>query len=493
MITSQFIASLVNNDLNTDRVIDNLPLTRMIPSFPNNSDSTKNSATAATTTSGGGGGGDATTTTPEPRTAVPTFPGGASSSVNVENGHTDDGSGGVSSSGNNEVRHVSFSADNANNTNAGRNSNKRKAAPPLLDCKRFGVLLLFLIVFPIFPLAISTVFGGLLALVENATFLDGFLYVASNLLAMSEPLTDFNPNNAIGVIIDVYVSIIALLTFGIILNIVNLFQVPLAINRLIEAYVTRNKILVPMFALVLVIPVCVAVNAVVFGSILGAIEGWDIHDGILYVFSNLLGLGTPLTDVLPTTIPGDILDIIISSMALGCVAVFVDYVTVLNPARYIRKRAKEGLERRGIVRLSENRSQHPLAYLDDEDDDMSDDNNYGNIDLNVSNSNAIAINDNITPGGSLDKQSKSTSSRRNIGQGDEKIANHVDLEDHRPFETCERDCTVDTGSIDTDTDEPTEGQTANTLLRRDDRTPPNDSSIKSPLPRMPSKSTMTNR
>jgi hypothetical protein len=223
-------------------------------------------------------------------------------------------------------------------------------------------------------MAISTVLGALLACAEGATFLDGFLYVASNLLAMSTPLTDFNPNNPVGVLIDLYVSIMALLTFGIVLNLVNLFQVPLAMNRQIERWVTTNKFLVPCFAMIIVIPFWVAFLAVVFGSILAAIEGWVFHDGVLYVFSNLLGLGTPLTDVLPDTVGGDIVDIIISSMALGCAAVFVDYVTVLNPARYIRKRAKEQLERRGIVRLSENRSMHPLAYANSVQDHDSEQN-----------------------------------------------------------------------------------------------------------------------
>lgn len=224
-------------------------------------------------------------------------------------------------------------------------------------------MLIFFLVFPIVPLALSVVFGGLLAWVEKASFLDGFLYVASNLLNMSTPLTDFNPNNVIGVVIDVYVSMVALLTFGLVLNIVNLFQVPLLINRQIE-YVATGKIVVPVIALGFVIPLLVAIIAVVAGAILAAAEGWNVVDGIYYVFGNLLGLGTPLTDVTPQTVMGDVLDIIISSFALGCVAVFVDYVTVLNPARYARKRMKTFLEQNEVLDLNDPDipDRHPLDY-----------------------------------------------------------------------------------------------------------------------------------
>ena len=238
--------------------------------------------------------------------------------------------------------------------------------------KRNLLMFLFFILFPIAPLTLSVAFGALLALVEKATFLDGFLYVASNLLSMTTPLTTFNPNNVIGVIIDVYVSIVALLMLGLVLNIVNIFQVPLIINRQIE-YVVTGKIAVPVIALGFVIPLLLAINATVFGSILAAAEGWHVKDGIYYVFGNLLGLGTPLTNVTPLTVMGDVLDIIISSFALGSVAVFVDYVTTLNPARSVRKRMKRFLEQKGLVELNDPDipDRHPLDSQNEDDAPVS--------------------------------------------------------------------------------------------------------------------------
>ena len=132
--------------------------------------------------------------------------------------------------------------------------------------------------------------------------------------------------------------------------------------------------MVPVIALGFVVPLFVAIIAAVFGLILAAAEGWTMVDGLLYVFSNLLGLGTPLTDVTPQTVGGDVIDIIVSSFALGCVAVFVDYVTVLNHARYVRKRTKDFLEQHGVLTLNDPGmpDRHPLDDQNEDDDAASD-------------------------------------------------------------------------------------------------------------------------
>ncbi|KAL7569334.1 hypothetical protein ACA910_016876 [Epithemia clementina (nom. ined.)] len=190
--------------------------------------------------------------------------------------------------------------------------------------------------------------GGLLAAVEGTSFQNGFLYVASNLLGMANSLTTFNPQDPFGITIDVYVSVVALLCFGIVMNVVHLFHVPKAIDGLIKRFVD-GPIVVPLVALGFFIPLQVSMIATGFGVLLGLVEGWTMKDGILYVFSNLLSLGNPLTDVVPETFGGDLFDIVISSMALGSVAIFVDYVSSLNPARYIGQRAKEFLEKQGLL------------------------------------------------------------------------------------------------------------------------------------------------
>jgi hypothetical protein len=95
--------------------------------------------------------------------------------------------------------------------------------------KRIFYLCVFIfILFPLLSIFLATVFGGLLALAEKTAFLHGFLYVVSNLLGMANPLTEWEPTTGIPivVVIDIYTSVAALISFGIMLNVVNLFSVP---------------------------------------------------------------------------------------------------------------------------------------------------------------------------------------------------------------------------------------------------------------------------
>ena len=113
--------------------------------------------------------------------------------------------------------------------------------------KRIIFLCVFIfIIFPLLSIFLATIFGGLLAWAENAKFIHGFLYVVSNLLGMANPLTDWVPTTGLGavVVIDIYTAVAALISFGIMLNVVNLFRIPHEINNLIRMVVT-NEVLVP--------------------------------------------------------------------------------------------------------------------------------------------------------------------------------------------------------------------------------------------------------
>lgn len=64
---------------------------------------------------------------------------------------------------------------------------------------------------------------------------------------MANPLTDWEPTTGLGVVIviDIYTAVATLISFGIMLNVVNLFRIPHEINNLIRMVVTKNKILIP--------------------------------------------------------------------------------------------------------------------------------------------------------------------------------------------------------------------------------------------------------
>jgi len=64
-----------------------------------------------------------------------------------------------------------------------------------------------------------------------------------------------------------------------------------------------------------VVPLALVTVGIVFGTILALIEGWAWREGFEYVMSNMLGLTSPLTDVVPREGIGEVLDIIISVVA----------------------------------------------------------------------------------------------------------------------------------------------------------------------------------
>lgn len=115
-------------------------------------------------------------------------------------------------------------------------------------CKKYATLTFFLFIFfPMFPMIVATVFGGLFFLCEpETTFRQGFLYTVANLLGIN-PLNDYTPTKlTTAAIIDTYVAVTSLVFFGIMLNVVNLFEIPLDLNHAIERKITKNKIAIPI-------------------------------------------------------------------------------------------------------------------------------------------------------------------------------------------------------------------------------------------------------
>ncbi|KAL7529563.1 hypothetical protein ACHAWF_003024 [Thalassiosira exigua] len=238
-----------------------------------------------------------------------------------------------------------------------------------LNCKKLTILGAFVFVlFPLAVLLIAALYAGLFACFRHATYLEGFLYVASNLLGIANPLTDWAPGGsewaewevAIAVVLDVYVALTGLVCFGIMLNVVNIFQVPLAINRVVERHVTRNAVLVPMIALGIVVPICYTTLCAILGALLSLAEEWSFKEGFLYVLSNALQLAAPFTDVMPDTVGGRLLDIVISSVAMGYIALFADYVVTLNPSKSVRRKFRGCLGALGAIDLGASPALHPL-------------------------------------------------------------------------------------------------------------------------------------
>jgi hypothetical protein len=61
--------------------------------------------------------------------------------------------------------------------------------------------LFLLVIFPAAVLAIAALMGGLMAAAEGEAFVDCFLYIVSNMLQFSNPLTNWNVNDSIGYVL----------------------------------------------------------------------------------------------------------------------------------------------------------------------------------------------------------------------------------------------------------------------------------------------------
>lgn len=63
----------------------------------------------------------------------------------------------------------------------------------------------------------------------------------------------------------------------------------------------------------------------------------------------------------PNTPSGALLDVLISSMAVGYMAIFADYVTTLNPAKFVRKWLRKYFDEAGIIDIETSSELYPLA------------------------------------------------------------------------------------------------------------------------------------
>ena len=98
---------------------------------------------------------------------------------------------------------------------AGRRGEKpRRQAWPRWVRQLLVFLLFCFVLVPAVVLAVAAVLGGVLAAVEGWRYLDGFLYVISNLCALANPLTDVGPDSEAGMFFDILVALWSLAISG---------------------------------------------------------------------------------------------------------------------------------------------------------------------------------------------------------------------------------------------------------------------------------------
>ena len=90
-------------------------------------------------------------------------------------------------------------------------------------------------------------------------------------------------------------------------------------------YSWRDFLSMAFFVLVGV-PIVVIGVACIFGALLAWVEEWSFREGFEYVSSNILQLATPLTDVTPDNLEGEIMDIIIAVWSLSIAGLAIGFM-----------------------------------------------------------------------------------------------------------------------------------------------------------------------
>lgn len=193
--------------------------------------------------------------------------------------------------------------------------------------KQFAVLIVFIVVVaPVVTLILGFIFGAILAAMEGWPWWTGVLYVLSNLTGLGNPLTSAMPVTLPGVVADIILAAWALGILGTVIGCVANVSFTSTVIDAMESVGSREPQGQPSlasqamafvsFALV-VIPVVLCGIGALFGLMLAAGEGWELSDGVLYVVGNIVTLANPLVSNSPTTVSGEVFDLVVSLWALA--------------------------------------------------------------------------------------------------------------------------------------------------------------------------------
>jgi len=186
-----------------------------------------------------------------------------------------------------------------------RSDNKKQvgvaasASWPLVVRGTWSLTIMLLAVLPATVFVMSAFFGCLLAAMEQWDAYLGIEYVLTNVLGLEAPLTSVLPQTVGGKVVDVFMSIWAMLVGTTIMGI----SAGLCLLRKV-ADLVPSSMAGFLRHLFIYVPFCLLMLAVITGGILALVEGWTFGQGFLYMSGAIAGLANPIVDVAPSTAPG---------------------------------------------------------------------------------------------------------------------------------------------------------------------------------------------
>lgn len=183
-------------------------------------------------------------------------------------------------------------------------------------------LWMFVCMIPCSLFIVAGLFGCFMAVAEDWPVDVGYYYVIANILGLFNPLTNANPTSTMGGLLDIVISIYALLMTQIIVGI-------LTMQQFIEFHAdgVPDTMCALVRYLLLYMPILLFAFGLVSGAIVADFEDWSYSDGILHMTGTLVQMANPIDDQTIVTKRGMFIESLCASWNLGFVAIVIQLVS----------------------------------------------------------------------------------------------------------------------------------------------------------------------
>eukprot|EP00435_Cladocopium_sp_Y103_P070739 s295_g35.t3 len=194
-------------------------------------------------------------------------------------------------------------------------------------------------VLPLFLVCCSVLLGLLVAAFEDWPASIGVEYLLSNVLGMTQPLTDIVPTNDGGIhfaiIVNMYAVILVTTAMGLVAN--------MSLMTAMAKKVPESTCGFLGF-LFIVTPVTMFIITWMIGGLMAVIEGWDFHDGYYFMAASMASLANPVGDAVPETALGAFFECLCLAIEL-CIGGCILGMVASHPATLKLCNLLEGSER----------------------------------------------------------------------------------------------------------------------------------------------------
>jgi len=161
------------------------------------------------------------------------------------------------------------------------------------------LLIMMVGVLPSMVIAVAVIFGSLMAAVEDWDVYVGIEYVLSNVLGLQDPLTQVTPQKPAGMVIDIVMSIWAMLLTTTITGI----SAGMCLMQDLADKVPNSAFGFLRY-LLLYIPIGLLILACATGGLMAFVEGWSFGQGFVFMGGAIAGLSNSIANVQPQTAEG---------------------------------------------------------------------------------------------------------------------------------------------------------------------------------------------